>query len=57
MIWKYLFMSNETALTSTTFGTMNSASTQAARNQRYGIPRAVNAAMTARTNGMPRFVR
>src|SRR5262245_32810790 len=34
MTWKYLFMSNATALTSTTFGTMNSVTTQATRNQR-----------------------
>ena len=32
---------------------MNSATIQATRNQRYGIPRAVNAATTASTNGMP----
>ena len=53
MIWKYLFMSNSTALTTTTFGTMNRATIQATRNQRHGSPRAVNAAMTASTNGMP----
>ena len=38
MIWKYLFMSNSTALTTTTFGTMNSATIQATRNQRVGMP-------------------
>ena len=38
MIWKYLFMSNSTALTTTTFGTMNSATIQATRNQRQGLP-------------------
>ena len=43
MIWKYLFMSNSTALTTMTFGTMNSATIQATRNQRSGSPRAVNA--------------
>ena len=43
MIWKYLFMSNSTALTTTTFGTMNRATIQATRNQRAGSPRAVNA--------------
>ena len=38
MIWKYLFMSNSTALTTTTFGTMNSATIQATRNQRARHP-------------------
>ena len=56
MIWKYLFMSNVTALTTTTLGTMNRATTQATRNQRPGIPRAVTAAMTASANGIPRLV-
>ena len=57
MIWKYLFMSNSTELATTTFGTMNRATTHATRNQRAARPRAVNAAMTASTNGMPRLVR
>ena len=38
MIWKYLFMSNSTALTTTTLGTMNSATIQATRNHRVGRP-------------------
>ena len=53
MIWKYLFMSNSTALTTTTFGTMNSATIQATRNQRQGRPRARNAATTARSDRDP----
>ena len=36
MIWKYLFMSNSTALTTTTLGTMKSATIQATRNHRFG---------------------
>src|SRR6187200_3154029 len=48
MIWKYLFMSNSTALTTTTFGTTYSATIQATRNQRFGSARAVNAATIAR---------
>src|SRR6476620_11545679 len=57
MIWKYLFMSNSTALTTTTFGTTKSATIQATRNHRSGKARAVNAATTASTNGIPRLVR
>ena len=34
MIWKYLFMSKSTALTRTTLGTTNRATSQAPRNQR-----------------------
>ena len=41
MIWKYLFMSNSTALTTTTLGTTNSATIQATRNHRFGRARAV----------------
>jgi hypothetical protein len=57
MIWKYLFMSNTTALTTTTLGTTNRATSQATRNPRAGSRRTVRAARTARTNGIPRFVR
>ncbi len=57
MIWKYLFMSNSTALTTTTLGTANSATNQATRNARPGSPRPRTAATTASTNGTPRLVR
>ena len=39
MIWKYLFMSNSTALTTNRLGTRKSATVQAARNHRRGRPR------------------
>ena len=41
MIWKYLFMSKSTALTQTTLGTTNSATSQAPRNHRWGTWRPV----------------
>ena len=43
MIWKYLFMSKSTALTTTTLGMTNSATIQATRNRRDARPRAVAA--------------
>ena len=57
MIWKYLFMSNSTALTTTTFGTMNRATIHATRNQRdRAAPARAGPAMSASANGMPRLV-
>ena len=60
MIWKYLFMSNSTALTITRFGTRNSATIQAARNARDGTasrPRSKTSAAIASSTGIPRLVR
>ena len=59
MIWKYLFMSNSTALTTTRFGTRNSAISQAAMKPRAGSasrPRNAPRATIAMSTGMPRLV-
>ena len=56
MIWKYLFMSNATELTTTRLGTRNIATSQVTRNQRPGNRLAVRPATTASANGIPRLV-
>jgi hypothetical protein len=55
MTWKYLFMSNSTALATTVFGTMNIATAQQMSQPRAGSF-LVSRASAASTSGMPRFV-
>ena len=54
--WKYLFMSKPMALTWTTLGTTNRATSQTARKPRCGT-RGRSSASSASTNGSPRFVK
>ena len=56
IIWKYLFMSNSTALTTTTFGTTNRATSQATRNQRARQSARRDGRDEREANGIPRLV-